>query len=105
MSCSPEFAGRGWGQFRFFSLTLGEAFGTHSADPGFLNLPKLCSHRPGVVERLAAIGKPMWVRFKLVPGFTGDPANIDGIARFVAPMKNAEWVDAQPSNSVRSQDD
>ena len=33
-------------------------------------------------ERLAAIGKPVWVRFTLVPGLTDDPANVDGIARF-----------------------
>ena len=28
-------------------------------------------------ERLAAIGKPVWVRFTLVPGLTDDPANVD----------------------------
>ena len=39
-------------------------------------------------ERLAQIGKPVWVRFTLVPGLTDDPANVEGIARFVAPMKN-----------------
>ena len=39
-------------------------------------------------ERLAKMGKPAWVRFTLVPGHTDDPANVDGIARFVAPMKN-----------------
>src|SRR3954463_12071541 len=33
-------------------------------------------------EKLAAIGKPVWVRFTLVPGATDDPANIDGLARF-----------------------
>jgi pyruvate formate lyase activating enzyme len=47
-------------------------------------------------ERLAAIGKPTWVRFTLVAGHTDDPANVDGIARFVAPMKNVEWVEVQP---------
>jgi hypothetical protein len=47
-------------------------------------------------ERLAAIGKPVWVRFTLVPGLTDDPANVDKIARFVAPMKNVEWVEVQP---------
>src|SRR5215472_16646112 len=34
-------------------------------------------------ERLAAIEKPVWVRFTLVPGLTDDTANVDGIARFV----------------------
>ena len=32
-------------------------------------------------ERLAAMSKPVWVRFTLVPGETDDPANVDGIAR------------------------
>jgi pyruvate formate lyase activating enzyme len=41
-------------------------------------------------ERLASLSKPVWVRFTLVPGETDDPANVDGIARFVAPMKNVE---------------
>ena len=51
-------------------------------------------------ERLAAISKPVWVRFTLVPGFTDDPANVDGIARFVAPMKNVEWVEVQPFHQL-----
>ncbi len=51
-------------------------------------------------ERLAALGKPVWVRFTLVPGLTDDPANVDGIARFVAPMKNVEWVEVQPFHQL-----
>ena len=51
-------------------------------------------------ERLAAMGKPVWVRFTLVPGFTDDPANVEGIARFVAPMKNVEWVEVQPFHQL-----
>jgi pyruvate formate lyase activating enzyme len=51
-------------------------------------------------ERLAVIGKPVWVRFTLVPGFTDEPANVDGIARFVAPMKNVEWVEVQPFHQL-----
>ena len=42
------------------------------------------------------MGKRVWVRFTLVPGFTDDRANVDGIAKFVAPMKNVEWVEVQP---------
>ena len=49
-----------------------------------------------LAERLASIAKPVWVRFTLVPGATDDPANVEGIARFVAPMKNVEWVEVQP---------
>jgi pyruvate formate lyase activating enzyme len=51
-------------------------------------------------ERLAKIGKPVWVRFTLVPGLTDDPANVEGIARFVAPMKNVEWVEVQPFHQL-----
>jgi pyruvate formate lyase activating enzyme len=51
-------------------------------------------------ERLSAMGKPVWVRFTLVPGFTDDPANVEGIARFVAPMKNVEWVEVQPFHKL-----
>jgi pyruvate formate lyase activating enzyme len=51
-------------------------------------------------ERLSAMGKPVWVRFTLVPGSTDDPANVEGIARFVAPMKNVEWVEVQPFHQL-----
>jgi pyruvate formate lyase activating enzyme len=51
-------------------------------------------------ERLAAIGKPVWVRFTLVPGLTDDPANVEKVARFVAPMSNVEWVEVQPFHQL-----
>jgi len=51
-------------------------------------------------ERLAAMGKPVWVRFTLVPGLTDDPANVEKIARFVAPMKNVAWVEVQPFHQL-----
>jgi pyruvate formate lyase activating enzyme len=51
-------------------------------------------------ERLAAAGKPVWVRFTLVPGLTDAPANVEGIARLVAPMKNVEWVEVQPFHQL-----
>jgi pyruvate formate lyase activating enzyme len=53
-------------------------------------------------ERLASMAKPVWVRFTLVPGETDEPANVDGIARFVAPMKNIEWVEVQPFHQMGS---
>src|ERR1700754_390937 len=51
-------------------------------------------------ERLASLSKPVWVRFTLVPGETDDPANVEGIARFVAPMKNVQWVEVQPFHQM-----
>jgi pyruvate formate lyase activating enzyme len=32
-------------------------------------------------ERLAAMGKRVWVRFTLAPGHTDDLANVEGLAR------------------------
>jgi len=51
-------------------------------------------------ERLAAIGKPVWVRYVLVPGLTDDRANIRAVARFVAPMRNVEWVEVLPFHQM-----
>ena len=51
-------------------------------------------------ERSAAIGKRVWVGFTMVPGLTDDPANVEGIAKFVAPMKNVEWVEVQPFHQL-----
>jgi len=54
----------------------------------------------GFAERLAALGKPVRVRFTLVPGLTDDAENVAGIARFVAPMANVEWVEVQPFHQL-----
>ena len=29
-----------------------------------------------------------------------DPANVEGIAKFVAPMKNVQWVEVQPFHQM-----
>ncbi|GLY32720.1 pyruvate formate-lyase-activating protein [Kineosporia sp. NBRC 101731] len=44
-------------------------------------------------KRLAELGKPVNLRFVLVPGLTDDPANIDGLADFAAGLGNVERVD------------
>ena len=51
-------------------------------------------------ERLAAMNKPVWVRYVLVPGLSDEPSNIDGVARFLAPMKNVEWVEVLPFHQM-----
>jgi pyruvate formate lyase activating enzyme len=51
-------------------------------------------------ERLNVLGKPVWVRFVLVPGQTDDPDNIEKVARFVAPMTNVEWVEVLPFHQM-----
>jgi pyruvate formate lyase activating enzyme len=51
-------------------------------------------------ERLAAMNKPVWVRFTLVPGLTDQPANVASVAKFVAPMRNVEWVEVLPFHQL-----
>jgi pyruvate formate lyase activating enzyme len=51
-------------------------------------------------RRLAAIGKPMWIRFVLVPGLTDDPAIAGGIAEFASGLGNVERVDVLPFHQM-----
>jgi pyruvate formate lyase activating enzyme len=51
-------------------------------------------------RRLAALKRPMWVRFVLVPGLTDDPREIASIARFAAELGNAERVDVLPFHQM-----
>lgn len=51
-------------------------------------------------RRLAALHKPMWVRFVLVPGLTDDPAIAAGIADFAAELGNVERVDVLPFHQM-----
>ncbi|MDO6388023.1 MULTISPECIES: pyruvate formate-lyase-activating protein [unclassified Uliginosibacterium] len=51
-------------------------------------------------RRLAARGRPMWVRFVLVPGHTDAPDNIKGVAAFAASLGNVERVDVLPFHQL-----
>lgn len=51
-------------------------------------------------RRLADRGKPIWVRFVLVPGLTDDPENIAPIAKFAATLGNVERVDVLPFHQM-----
>jgi pyruvate formate lyase activating enzyme len=51
-------------------------------------------------ERLQAMGKPVWVRFVLVPGLSDAVDNIEKVARFIAPMNNVEWVEVLPFHQM-----
>lgn len=51
-------------------------------------------------RRLAARRRPVWVRFVLVPGFTDDPAEVEGVARFAAGLGNVERVDVLPFHQM-----
>ena len=51
-------------------------------------------------RRLNQMGKKMWIRFVLVPGLTDDPANVDGLADFVASLKMVERVEVAPFHKM-----
>jgi pyruvate formate lyase activating enzyme len=51
-------------------------------------------------RRLAALGKPAWIRFVLVPGLTDAVANVDGLAAFVATLPNVERVEVLPFHQM-----
>jgi pyruvate formate lyase activating enzyme len=63
--------------------------------------PALCRRVTGAelaptlrfAERLAALRRPTWVRFVLVPGLTDPAGNVAGLADFVAGLPNVERVD------------
>jgi pyruvate formate lyase activating enzyme len=57
--------------------------------------PTLCFAR-----RLEAIGKPVWIRFVLVPGLTDDPENLRKVVAFAATLKNVEWVEVLPFHQM-----
>lgn len=49
---------------------------------------------------LSSLGKPMWVRFVLVPGLTDDVDNIVGVAKFVKSLKSVEKVEVLPFHQM-----
>lgn len=51
-------------------------------------------------ERLNALGKPVWVRYVLVPGLTDAPDNIGKVAALVGPMRNVERVEVLPFHQM-----
>jgi pyruvate formate lyase activating enzyme len=51
-------------------------------------------------RRLAAMGKPIWIRFVLVPGVTDDPTIAAGIAQFAAGLGNVQRVEVLPFHQL-----
>ncbi|GAB2514539.1 Pyruvate formate-lyase 1-activating enzyme [Corynebacterium atrinae] len=51
-------------------------------------------------DRLSALGKPVWVRFVLVPGLTDDPANVASVADIVSHWPNVERVEVLPFHNM-----
>jgi pyruvate formate lyase activating enzyme len=51
-------------------------------------------------RRLSDLERPMWVRFVLVPGLTDAPANLAGMAEFVATLRTVERVEVLPFHQM-----
>lgn len=51
-------------------------------------------------DRLARLGKTVWVRFVLVPGLTDDPDNVERTADIVARWDNVERVEVLPFHNM-----
>ena len=51
-------------------------------------------------QRLAAKGKPVWVRYVLVPGLTDHMDDIANVARFAGGLGNVERVDVLPFHQM-----
>jgi pyruvate formate lyase activating enzyme len=58
------------------------------------------THTLELARRLAALGRPMWIRFVLVPGLTDDPADLMQMADFVAGLGNVERVEVLPFHQM-----
>jgi pyruvate formate lyase activating enzyme len=62
---------------------------------------QLCTGvRPDLIwenaRKIAKIGKPMWVRTPVIPGYTDSTENIAGIAELCAKLGNVERLDLLP---------
>jgi pyruvate formate lyase activating enzyme len=53
-----------------------------------------------IAQYLSEIKKPVWVRFVLVPGLTDAPQNVEGLAQFVAGLRNVEKVEVLPFHKM-----
>jgi pyruvate formate lyase activating enzyme len=69
--------------------------GRHRQLTGMENGPTL-----EFARRLASLGKPVWIRFVLVPGLTDDPAEIAKIAGFAGALGNVKRVDVLPFHQM-----
>lgn len=51
-------------------------------------------------ERLARMGKPAWIRYVLVPGYTDDSGDVEKLAEFVSGLQNVERVEVLPFHKM-----
>jgi len=49
---------------------------------------------------LEEIGKPTWIRYVLVPGYTDDEEHLHSLGEFVGGMKNVQKIEIQPYHKL-----
>lgn len=69
--------------------------GKHARLTGAPNRPVL-----EFAQRLARMGKPVWVRYVLVPGYTDDVNDVEKLAEFVGSLKNVARVEVLPFHQM-----
>jgi pyruvate formate lyase activating enzyme len=53
-------------------------------------------------RRLAALNRPLWIRFVFVPGYADQPGEVAGVATFAASLGNVQRVDVLPFHQMGS---
>ncbi|KAF3890546.1 MULTISPECIES: pyruvate formate-lyase-activating protein [Nostocales] len=53
-----------------------------------------------LAKYLSDINKPVWIRYVLVPGLTDETQNVEGVANFVATLKNVEKLEVLPFHKM-----
>jgi pyruvate formate lyase activating enzyme len=51
-------------------------------------------------KRLEERKRPVWLRYVLVPGWSDDPGEIEGVSRFAGGLRNVERVDVLPFHQM-----
>jgi pyruvate formate lyase activating enzyme len=51
-------------------------------------------------RRLAVLGKTVWLRYVVLPGWTDEVPNVDGVAEFAGGLGNVERVDVLPFHQL-----
>lgn len=66
-----------------------------------LQLTKM-SNKPTLAfaEHLAELGKPVWIRYVILEGYTADSESAHALGRFLSPMKNIHKVELLPYHTL-----
>jgi pyruvate formate lyase activating enzyme len=66
-----------------------------SGDPGIYEKVTRQPLQPTLdyAQRLSALGRPMWIRYVLVPGLTDDYDNVEKVAEFAGGLKGVQRVE------------